>query len=64
MFKHLKTFAVAFAEYFAKILEQETAKIDLWEYHRRRGIGVPRGLVAPTIIAFYKAARFSTSRTI
>lgn len=59
MFQRLSLLASTFAGHFERILEKEIAKVDLVEYRRRNNVLVPRGLVAPPAIAFYKAVRLA-----
>ena len=56
MLQRLRQLAASFAAHFETILQQEFAKIDVADCSRRSGVLVPRGVVGPPLVAFWKAA--------
>ncbi len=59
MYYRFRLFVFVFAGNFEKSLEREVAKVDLRQYTRRPGVLVARGLIAPTMVALYNAARLA-----
>jgi hypothetical protein len=59
MSSRFRLFTFAFAGYFENLIEQEIAKVDFNKHIHRLGVLVARGLVGPTTIAVYKAARLA-----
>ncbi len=59
MYYRFRLFVFIFADNFEKSLKREVAKVDFSQYTRRPGVLVARGLIAPTMVAFYNAARLA-----
>ncbi len=57
----VQVFAFEFAAEFEKILRQEIASVDALEKCRVPGVLVARGLVAPVLVACWKALRRALS---
>jgi hypothetical protein len=59
MFPKLTRFATVFCATFSEIMEQEAVALDLVDRVPGTGLGTPRGLFGPAVMALCKAVKIS-----